>query len=105
MEPRRAYGLDNGNEFICSRGRLVLSKRGVCRWFDAEGKERIYESPVIAGAGLRPHFENFVNAVTRGEALNADMTTAHLMPVCRTSPIWAAAWIARFGSIPSPRSS
>ncbi|MCA9106057.1 MAG: Gfo/Idh/MocA family oxidoreductase [Planctomycetales bacterium] len=72
------YGLDNGNEFICSRGRLVLSKRGVCRWFDAEGKERIYESPVIAGAGLRPHFENFVNAVTRGEALNADMTTAHL---------------------------
>lgn len=71
------YGLDNGVELIGPRGRLVLSKRGVCRWFDDRGAEIVVEAPVISGAGLKPHFENFVSAIRTGSALNADALTAH----------------------------
>lgn len=71
------YGIDNGVELIGARGRLVLGKRGVCRWFNDRGEELVVESPVIEGTSLKPHFENFVRAITDGETPHADALTAH----------------------------
>ncbi len=72
------HKIDNGNEFLGSRGRLLLTKRGRLELFN-EGDEPVkVELPENRSAGLPPHHTNFVDAIRSGTPLHADARTGHL---------------------------
>lgn len=72
------YGMDNANEYLGTKGRMLLTKRGKVQLFDEKGKEIELKITNDRTVGLPGHHKNFVDAI-RGEAkLNADAMTGHL---------------------------
>jgi predicted dehydrogenase len=72
------FGIDNGNEFLGTNGRMLLTKRGKVEVFGEKGEPTKVDLPEAKNVGLPPHHQNFLSAI-RGEAkLNADALTAHL---------------------------
>ncbi len=72
------HGMDNGNEFLGTKGRLLLTKRGQLQLFDDRDKPVNVKLPAERKAGLVPHHLNFVEAIRSGESLRADALTGHL---------------------------
>lgn len=72
------HKIDNGNEFLGTRGRLLLTKRGRLELFN-EGDEPVpVELPENRSVGLPPHQLNFMEAIRTGAPLHADALTGHL---------------------------
>jgi predicted dehydrogenase len=72
------FGIDNGNEFLGTKGRMLLTKRGKVEVFGEKGEPIKVDLPEAKNVALPPHHQNFLSAI-RGEAkLNADALTAHL---------------------------
>jgi predicted dehydrogenase len=71
------FGIDNGNEFLGTNGRMLLTKRGKVEVFNEKGGPIKIDLPHAENVALPPHHQNFISAI-RGEAsLNADALTAH----------------------------
>lgn len=72
------YGMDNANEFLGTRGRMLLTKRGKVSVFNEGGEPIELELPEQANVSIVPHHADFLAAI-RGESLNqANALTAHL---------------------------
>ena len=71
-------GMDNGNEFLGTKGRMLLTKRGKVEVFNEKGEPLKVELPEIKTAGIRPHELNFIDAIRSGAELNANALTGHL---------------------------
>lgn len=71
-------GMDNGNEFLGTKGRMLLTKRGKVEVFNEKGEPLKVELPEIKTAGIRLHQLNFVDAIRSGAELNANALTGHL---------------------------
>lgn len=72
------HNIDNGNEFLGTKGRMLLTKRGKLQVFDERSKPIEVELPEDKSVGVPPHQLNFVNAIRTGSAVNADALTGHL---------------------------
>lgn len=72
------HDMDNGNEFLGTKGRMLLTKRGKVEIFNENGEPLKVELPDSKVAGIRPHQVNFVEAICNGGNLNADALTGHL---------------------------
>lgn len=70
--------IDNGNEFLGTKGRMLLTKRGKLEVFDEKGQRIDVKLPDDKSVGLRNHQQNFVDAIREGTAVNADAMTGHL---------------------------
>jgi predicted dehydrogenase len=70
--------IDNGNEFLGTKGRMLLTKRGKVEVFDEKGQPLKVDLPEIKSPGIRPHQMNFVDAILGNGKLNADALTGHL---------------------------
>ncbi|MCY2985455.1 MAG: Gfo/Idh/MocA family oxidoreductase [Planctomycetota bacterium] len=71
-------GMDNGNEFLGTKGRMLLTKRGKVEVFNEKGEPLKVELPEIKTAGIRLHQLNFIDAIRSGAELNANALTGHL---------------------------
>ena len=71
-------GMDNANEFLGTKGRMLLTKRGKVEVFNEKGEPLKVELPETISAGIRPHQTNFVDAIRSGAELNANALTGHL---------------------------
>ncbi len=71
-------GMDNGNEFLGTKGRMLLTKRGKVEVFNEKGEPLKVELPEIKTAGIRPHQLNFIDSIRSGAELNANALTGHL---------------------------
>ena len=71
-------GMDNGNEFLGTKGRMLLTKRGKVEVFNEKGEPKNVDLPEIKTAGIRPHQLNFIDAIRNGAELNANALTGHL---------------------------
>ncbi len=71
-------GMDNGNEFLGTKGRMVLTKRGKVEVFDERGDRKNLDLPAVATAGISTHQQNFVDAIRGQKAPHADATVGHL---------------------------
>ncbi len=72
------HNIDNGNEFLGTKGRMLLTKRGKLQVFDERSKPIEVVLPEDKSVGVPPHQLNFVNAIRTGSAVNADAMTGHL---------------------------
>jgi predicted dehydrogenase len=72
------HGMDNGNEFLGTQGRMLLTKRGKVEVFNERGEPMKIDWPEIESVGLRPHQSNFIAAIRSGAPLNANALTGHL---------------------------
>ncbi len=72
------YGMDNGNEFLGTKGRMLLTKRGKVEVFNEKGEPLKVDLPAPTPVGIGPHQINFVTAIREGGKLNADALTGHL---------------------------
>ncbi len=70
--------IDNGNEFLGTKGRMLLTKRGKVEVYNEKDEKVDIAMPDIKSAGIKPHQENFIDAIRRGTKLNADAMTGHL---------------------------
>jgi predicted dehydrogenase len=71
-------GVDNGCEFIGTKGRMLLSKRGKCEVFGPKNERKNHDVSASLGASVADHQRNFIEAI-RGQAEpRADAHTAHL---------------------------
>ena len=61
------YGMDNANEFLGTKGRIILTKRGRVEAVDADGKPLDLGLRDVGNVSIGPHHANFVAAI-RGEA-------------------------------------
>lgn len=77
---RNAPGrIDNGNEFLGTKGRMLLSKRGDLEAWDADGNPLTVELPDPGrGPSVPEHQRDFLDAIRSSRAPNADARTAHL---------------------------
>ena len=71
-------GMDNGNEFLGTKGRMLLTKRGKIEVFNEKDEPQKVELPETKSAGIGPHQTNFVEAIRSGARLNANALTGHL---------------------------
>lgn len=71
-------GMDNGNEFLGTKGRMLLTKRGQVQVFNEKDEPQKLELPEVKTAGIRQHQMNFVDAIRSGVELNANALTGHL---------------------------
>jgi predicted dehydrogenase len=71
-------GMDNGNEFLGTKGRMLLTKRGKVEIFNEKDEPLKVELPETTSAGIRPHQANFVDAIRSNAELNANALTGHL---------------------------
>lgn len=71
-------GMDNGNEFLGTKGRMLLTKRGKVEVFNEKGEPLKVDLPEIKTAGIRQHQSNFIDAIRSGTELNANALTGHL---------------------------
>lgn len=60
------YGMDNANEFLGTKGRIVLTKRGRVDAVDAEGRKLDLVLKDVGKVAHGPHHANFLAAI-RGE--------------------------------------
>jgi predicted dehydrogenase len=70
--------IDNGNEFLGTKGRMLLTKRGKVEIYNEKDERVEVEMPDVKSAGIKPHQQNFVDAIRHGAQLNADAMTGHL---------------------------
>ncbi|MCA9092785.1 MAG: Gfo/Idh/MocA family oxidoreductase [Planctomycetaceae bacterium] len=70
--------IDNGNEFLGTKGRMLLTKRGKLEVFDGKSKRIDVDLPEDKSVGIRPHQLNFVEGIRTGSPVNADAMTGHL---------------------------
>jgi len=70
--------MDNANEFLGTKGRMLLTKRGKVQVFDEKGKE--IEVPIEADrtVSIGRHQLNFLAAIRGESQLHADALTGHL---------------------------
>jgi len=71
-------GMDNGNEFLGTKGRMLLTKRGKVEVFSEKDEPLKVNLPETKSAGIRPHQINFIDAIRSGAELNANALTGHL---------------------------
>ncbi len=71
-------GMDNGNEFLGTKGRMLLTKRGKVEVFSEKDEPLKIDLPETKSAGIRPHQSNFIEAIRNGTSLNANALTGHL---------------------------
>lgn len=72
------HNMDNANEFLGTKGRMLFTKRGKVQVFDEKGKEielKITEDRTVS---VGEHQKNFIAAIRGEVAQNADAETAHL---------------------------
>jgi predicted dehydrogenase len=72
------FGMDNANEYLGTKGRMLLTKRGKVQLFDERGKEIEFKITPDRTLGSGAHQRNFVAAIRGEEPLHADALTAHL---------------------------
>lgn len=72
------HNISNGNEFLGSAGRMLLTKRGKLEVFDDRGRPLEIDGPKPEAVGLRQHQANFIDAIRSGGPLHADALTGHL---------------------------
>jgi len=72
------HNIDNGNEFLGTKGRMLLTKRGKLEVFDERSKRIPVEVPEDKSVGIQPHQLNFVEAIRTGAPVRADAMTGHL---------------------------
>lgn len=72
------FGMDNGNEFLGTKGRMLITKRGRVEVFGEKGEPIKVDLPEAKNVALAPHHQNFLSAIRGEGALNADALTAHL---------------------------
>lgn len=72
------FNIDNGNEFLGTKGRLLLTKRGKLEVFNDRGKPVAVTLPEDKSVGLKAHQLDFANAIRTGKPVNADALTGHL---------------------------
>jgi predicted dehydrogenase len=72
------YNIDNGNEFLGTKGRMLLTKRGKLEVYDDRGERVDAKPPADKSVGIQAHQLNFVEAIRSGQKLRADAATAHL---------------------------
>ena len=53
-------GIDNGNEFLGTRGRMLLTKRGKVEVFNEKDEPLKVGLPETKSAGIQPHQTNFI---------------------------------------------
>lgn len=70
--------IDNGNEFLGTNGRMLLTKRGKCEVFNVKGERQNVSLPEDKSVGITPHQLNFVEAIRGNATLAADALTGHL---------------------------
>lgn len=71
-------GMDNGNEFLGTKGRMLLTKRGKVEVFNEKDEPLKVQLPETKSAGIRPHQTNFIDAIRSGTELNANAMIGHL---------------------------
>ena len=71
-------GIDNGNEFLGTQGRMLLTKRGQVEVFNEKDERLKIDLPEMKSAGIQPHQTNFIDAIRGGATLNANALTGHL---------------------------
>lgn len=73
------HNMDNGNEFLGTKGRMLLTKRGKVEVTNEKGEPRKFDLPEPKSAGIRPHQSNFIDAIRDSSTkLNANAMTGHL---------------------------
>lgn len=72
------HNMDNANEFLGTKGRMLLTKRGKVQVFDEKGKEFEFKITADRSVSVMEHQKNFIKAIRGEAALNADVETAHL---------------------------
>lgn len=72
------HNIDNGNEFLGTKGRMLLTKRGKLEVYDDKSKRIPVEIPEDKSVGIQPHQLNFVEAIRTGSPVRADALTGHL---------------------------
>lgn len=70
--------IDNGNEFLGTKGRMLLTKRGKLEVFNEKGERIDVPLPENRSTGISAHQQNFLNAIRTGSPVNADAMTGHL---------------------------
>ncbi|MBL8819286.1 MAG: Gfo/Idh/MocA family oxidoreductase [Planctomyces sp.] len=70
--------IDNGNEFLGTRGRMLLTKRGKLEVFDEKGGRIDVKLPDSRSVSVASHQQNFIQAIRTGSPVNADAATGHL---------------------------
>jgi len=72
------FNIDNANEFLGTKGRMLLTKRGKVQVFDEKGKEIELKIPEDRSVSVAVHQKNFIAAIHGEASLHADDSTAHL---------------------------
>ena len=72
------FSMDNGNEFLGTNGRMLLTKRGSLEVFGNKGEKIDVSLPDNKLVSITPHEINFLEAIRGRAVLAADATTAHL---------------------------
>jgi predicted dehydrogenase len=72
------HNISNGNEFLGTSGRMLLTKRGKLEVFDDRGRPLELETPKPEPASLGRHQADFIDAIRSGAAVRADAVTGHL---------------------------
>lgn len=72
------HNIDNGNEFLGTKGRMLLTKRGRLEVFNERGERMDVKLPEDRTVSVRAHQQNFIDAIREGKPLNADALTGHL---------------------------
>ena len=72
------HNIDNGNEFLGTKGRMLLTKRGKVEVFNDHGERMEVKLPEDKSVTVPAHQQNFVEAIRGGAAVNADALTGHL---------------------------
>ncbi len=70
--------IDNGNEFLGTKGRMLLTKRGKLEVFNEKGERIEVPLPENRSTGISAHQQNFLNAIRTGSPVNANAMTGHL---------------------------
>lgn len=72
------FGIDNGNEFLGTKGRMLLTKRGRVEVYGEKGEPIKVDLPEVKNVSLPPHHQNFLGAIRGEGSLHADALTGHL---------------------------
>lgn len=72
------HNMDNANEFLGTKGRMLFTKRGKVQVFDERGKEIEFRISEDRSVSVATHQKNFIAAIRGEAALHADAETAHL---------------------------
>ncbi len=72
------HNIDNGNEFLGTEGRMLLTKRGKLEVFKGRGEKVDVKLPDDKSVHIRQHQQNFVEAIRTGKPGNANALTGHL---------------------------